>query len=301
MNPQTGEWITTFAGKKRNDEKYACPWMKEITLPCGKCIGCKLERARQWAVRCMDESRMHADATFVTLTYKDSELLFTKDGHPTIVKEELQKFFRRLRKKTKKKIAYFSCGEYGEKFERPHYHAIIFGWDPGHKKIVQVDPEFGNLYTSPELEELWTKGQSRCGSVTKESAGYVARYTCKKITGENAAKHYDGRTPEFQLQSTKIGPKEDHGGLGYSWLRKHEKDVYLYDQKIVDGHETKPPRYYDKLHARWHPKHMETLKEKRILEMEEQARNNTLRRLEDGETIVEYKIKLLKRRIENGT
>lgn len=39
-----------------------------LKLPCGQCIGCRLERSRQSAVRCMHEARMHRANCFLTLT-----------------------------------------------------------------------------------------------------------------------------------------------------------------------------------------------------------------------------------------
>nr|WAE43815.1 MAG: replication initiator protein [Microviridae sp.] len=251
----------------------------------------------------MHEARTAKISTFITLTYNDKHL--PKDG--SISKIELQKFFRKLRKKLKgRRISYFACGEYGEKLSRPHYHAIIFGWEPKNKKIRKADPIFGNLYTSPELESLWTKGFSTCGAVTKESAGYVARYTCKKITGglgekiicqcghKTAKEHYGKKKSEFQLQSTKPG-------IGKTWLIKYETDVYKQDHVIVQGKETKPPRYYDKIHNERHPVHMQMLKLKREQEQEENNKDNSLRRYEAAESIKISRLIYLKRRLENGT
>ena len=42
-----------------------------IKIPCGQCIGCKLERSRQWGVRCMHEAQMHKQNCFITLTYNE--------------------------------------------------------------------------------------------------------------------------------------------------------------------------------------------------------------------------------------
>ena len=36
----------------------------KLTLPCGNCIGCRLERSRQWAVRCMHEASLYEDNCF---------------------------------------------------------------------------------------------------------------------------------------------------------------------------------------------------------------------------------------------
>jgi len=42
-----------------------------LALPCGRCIGCRLERARQWSVRVMHEASLYEENCFVTLTYSE--------------------------------------------------------------------------------------------------------------------------------------------------------------------------------------------------------------------------------------
>nr|WAE43796.1 MAG: replication initiator protein [Microviridae sp.] len=251
----------------------------------------------------MHEARMHKESTFITLTYNNENI----PTNGSLSKLTLQKFLRALRKRLKRGISYLACGEYGEKLSRPHYHAIIFGWNPKNQKIKRRDKELGDLYTSEELESTWTKGYSTCGAVTKESAGYVARYTCKKITGDgdgkksvcpcghkSAKEHYAGKQPEFQLQSTKPA-------IGLRWLNKYEHDVYDHDHVIVAGHETKPPRYYDKKHNERDPEHMRGIKIKREQKSEENNRDNSLRAKEAAEAIKISRLTYLKRRIENGT
>ena len=96
-----------------------------VTVPCGQCIGCRLERSRQWAVRCIHEASLHEDNCFITLTYDDAHL-------PTDLSlnvSHFQKFMKRLRKRFGEGIRFFHCGEYGENFGRPHYHACLFTSD----------------------------------------------------------------------------------------------------------------------------------------------------------------------------
>lgn len=45
-----------------------------ISLPCGKCIGCRLDYSRQWADRLMLELQYHDSAYFITLTYNDDHV-----------------------------------------------------------------------------------------------------------------------------------------------------------------------------------------------------------------------------------
>ncbi|WP_445236462.1 rolling circle replication-associated protein [Escherichia sp. E4385] len=76
------------------------------------------------------------------------------------------------------RFVFFGCGEYGSKLERPHYHAIIFGYDFPDKTLHKAG-RF-NLYRSSLLERCWTFGWSVVAAFSFESAAYVARYCVKK-------------------------------------------------------------------------------------------------------------------------
>jgi len=231
----------------------------DIDLPCGICIGCRLERSRQWAVRCMHEASLYDNNCFLTLTYNDQYL--PKNG--SLVKSDYQDFMKRLRKKYGNVIRYYHCGEYGEKLQRPHYHSILFNHDFQDKKLFKKSGDFP-LYTSESLDKLWPFGHSLIGSVTFESANYVAGYVLKKITGEKAEAHYGNRIPEYTTMSrgsSKIGT----GGIGKGWYDKYKSDIYPHDRVIVRGHPSRPPRYYDNLLSVEEPGLMERLKIKRSL------------------------------------
>lgn len=213
---------------------------KALSLPCGKCIGCRLERARQWAVRIMHEAKCHEESAFVTLTYDDVHL--PKSG--SLDKREIQLFLKKLRARIEPtKIRFFLAGEYGEHRQRPHYHAIVFGY--GFPDKVRL-PSSGEhpLYESKLLSAAWGNGLASFGSVSFDSACYVANYALKKITTnrEEEAKRLAGRLPEFVLMSRKPG-------IGRPWLEQFLGDVYPSDQVIVKGKEARPPRYYDKVLA----------------------------------------------------
>ena len=96
-----------------------------LTLPCGQCIGCRLERSRSWAVRCVHEAYMYDDNCFITLTYDNDNLPLTGDGLPTLDRDAVTLFLKRLRFRFPHTIRYFGCGEYGDKLSRPHYHLIL--------------------------------------------------------------------------------------------------------------------------------------------------------------------------------
>ncbi len=200
------------------------------TIPCGQCIGCRLEYARQWAIRCMHEKKMHEQSTFITLTYDDEHL----PSYGSLNIEDFQKFMKRLRKnQSQKKIRFFQCGEYGENFQRPHHHAIIFGHD------FDQNESDNQVKSSAELKELWPYGFNTVGQVTFESASYVARYVTKKITGRAKENHYQGRKPEYCTMSRRPG-------IGKPFYDKFKDEIHRADSVIMRGLEMKPPKYYDK-------------------------------------------------------
>lgn len=221
-----------------------------VSLRCGRCIGCRLERSRQWAVRCMHESQMHESNCFITLTYDDNHYCHSLDY------TDFQYFMRMLRRKCGK-VRFYMCGEYGEEFDRPHFHACLFGYRfPDGIRFKKAGD--GYLYRSPLLESLWPYGFSSFGDVTPESAAYVASYVMKKVFGSDdyAARHYErvniatgelvSVTPEFSRMSLKPG-------IGAEWFKKFGREVYgkdgALDRVIISGRPCKPPRYYDMLYS----------------------------------------------------
>lgn len=214
-----------------------------ILLPCNGCIGCRLDRSEQWAVRCAHEAQMHQANSFVTLTYSNEHL----PENYSVSKREFQLFMKRLRKELAGKVRYFACGEYGDQTLRPHYHALIFGYGFPDRETLRVNEKGHTLYTSKQLLRLWPYGLHEIGNVEHDSARYVAGYCMKKIRGDKAASHYtrthplSGATvqvePEFQLQSSVPG-------IGATWFDKFKSDAFPSDFLVVDGRQTMVPRYY---------------------------------------------------------
>lgn len=97
----------------------------KMSVPCGKCDACLSNKRKEWYVRCWYELKEAQNAWFVTLTYDDEHLVWS-DGIPTLSKVDVQLFIKRLRKSLGTKLKYYAVGEYGEHFERPHYHILFF-------------------------------------------------------------------------------------------------------------------------------------------------------------------------------
>lgn len=223
----------TFSKKQYNKE------LAGFQIPCGQCVECKLERARDWAVRCVHEADSHKENSFITLTYSPENL--PSDGK--VSKKHFQDFMKRLREAfPNNEIGYLACGEYGSKTKRPHYHACLFGIDFPDKKFVRTSDRGDKVYNSEELTKIWKHGHTEIGQVTFQSAGYVARYVLKKQKDE----------PEyipFQLSSKKRA-------IGKKWLQENWRDVFTHGELILkDGTRTKIPRYYEKWFKAQMPNH----------------------------------------------
>lgn len=280
-NPKTGKWPLTF----KREEGHG---IDSVSVPCGQCIGCRLERSREWAIRCVHEASLYNENCFVTLTYNDQS--YPSDG--SLNKRDVQLFLKRLRKHfDEDRIRYFQCGEYGELLNRPHHHMLIFGFDFPDKTFWKMSHGFP-LYRSESLERLWPLGYSNIGGVTFESAAYVARYIVKKITGDNAKEHYQGRSSEYVTMSRRPG-------IARAWTEKYLNDVYPEDYVIIrNGLKCRPPRYYDNIFDVVNPEKMEEIKNKRIKQIKLRKEDYTLDRLSVKEKIQQLKAEKLVRPIE---
>lgn len=175
-------------------------------IPCGKCIGCRLQYAKDWSNRLLMELQCHDAAWFFTATYDDEHIPLTEyNGHfyDSLNKRDIQLFIKAIRNHyPDDKIRYFICGEYGTNTLRPHYHGIIFGLhldDVDVKAGTKLSRNKYSVLYSPKLEHIWNRGFLELGTVTPESTGYVARYCLKKVNKEN--KDDDPRPPEFLVMS----------------------------------------------------------------------------------------------------
>lgn len=272
-----------------------------VDIPCGQCIGCRLERSRQWAMRCVHESELYDRNCFITLTYNDACL---PDNY-SLVKRDFQLFMKRLRRKywngkKSEAIRFYACGEYGEKTQRPHYHACLFNHDFDDKCLFTVRDDV-RLYVSEELQALWPYGFSTIGDVTFESAAYVARYILKKMTGEGAARHYETvdettgevfeRVPEFTLMSRRPG-------IGRGWLDRFSSDVYPSDEVVIRNRRMKPPKYYDRIFEAADMAGYRDIRGARVRRAKEHAEDNTPERRRVRERVALANVKRLPRSVE---
>lgn len=268
-----------------------------IQVPCGRCIGCRLEKSRQWAVRCVHEAQLYESNAFVTLTYNDDHL--PADGSLSV--REMQLFMKRLRKRFGKGIRFMLCGEYGEKLGRPHYHACLFNIEFPDLALWRVH-NGERYYVSQILNEIWGKGFCIVGNVTFESAAYVARYVTKKVNGEKADGHYckvDEETGEILFDvRPEFATMSRRPGLGAAWFERFKTDCYPSDFVVVRGVRCKVPRYYDQLLEREDPALLARIKLEREKTAERYEADNTPERLAVKERIQELRFERLIREME---
>jgi hypothetical protein len=326
--------LTAYKGRKPKSNGKSAIYFKmqhsddeQIELPCGQCIGCRLAKSRDWAVRCVHEAELHEQNMFLTLTFDDDSLR-KRDNPLSVDKKEFQKFMKRYRKMVSDlQLRYFHCGEYGEvcslcgkskvnchcgpieewnerkQLGRPHYHAIIFGHEFDDKVLHGFSGGMP-IYTSATLSKLWPFGFCTIGDVTFDSAAYVARYITKKINGDAAAEHYkviDHDTgelvdvePEYITMSRGRAGK-GKGGIGALWFDRFGSDVYPHDFVVIDGKKFRPPKYYDRVLDDFDPHSLEVIKDKRKQAAIKQSRELSTERLAAKERYKQIQAKKLLR------
>lgn len=263
-------------------EQFRYVVLDSTQIPCGQCIGCRLDYSRQWANRCMLELEYHDSAYFVTLTYDDAHVPRSFYGDPdtglacpslTLRKRDFQLFMKRLRKAhPDDKIRFFAAGEYGDKTCRPHYHAIIFGLQLNDLTVYKRSPDGQFIYyNSADLQRSWSVwdvsremyvplGYAVVAPVTWNTCAYTARYVMKKLKGKEAQFYSDFNIESpFTLMSRKPG-------IARQWYDDHP-DCYDYEYINIStpegGKKFRPPRYFDKLYDLDNPEESAELKEVR--------------------------------------
>lgn len=260
-------------------------------IPCGRCTGCRLERSRQWAMRCIHEKQMHNASSFITLTYSDKTL--PEGGSLDI--EAYKRFMKRLRWKFGDGIRFCGCGEYGDNTARPHYHILLLNCDFPDRKYLRMSESGLPLFSSKVLDELWTEegvnlGFANIGNVDFDSCAYVARYVMKKVIGNDT---FDSSLYDWSTGIVKEAPfmtMSRRPGLGTEWYKKFGPHAYEWDSVVFKGVEVPPPRFYDSL--RVGPAINDALKVKRRRKAALKRADNTLARLRVKEVVALAKLNL---------
>ena len=295
------------SGKITFDRKNSTGQLAEV--PCGQCLGCRLDYSQSWAIRCLHEASLNQDNCFLTLTYEDAQI--PSDG--SLNKKHFQDFMKRLRFEiAPKKIRFYHCGEYGKKLSRPHYHALIFGYDFEDKRLWSYGVGKSSLYRSTQLERLWPFGYSTIGELNEKTAAYCARYSIKKIKGQaleiidpdTDLKPYelrDDNTGAIHALQPEYATMSRRPGIGRAWYEKYKTDVFPDDFVVVKGKKVKTPQYYRNLLEGSDPELAASLQKIRSDKAAQNKDNNTRARLEVREKVKQAQLKTLTRSYEDGT
>lgn len=228
-----------FVDILKKDTSSKRPWLATypvIKIPCGKCLMCRYEHSEEWSVRCVLEAEKYVSNLFVTLTYNpENEPKCGAD------KKVLSKFMHDLRQYFQRKqnhvgIRFFGCGEYGKKAKRPHYHVLLFNCPPFGDEKEHSKSQGRFLYKSKILENIWKKGNCTIGTVTKQSAAYVASCFLKS---------FDLTLPK-NLKPVFINMSRKKG-IGLDYLTENIENIMKTDKVILpNGKTAELPHYYNK-------------------------------------------------------
>ena len=263
-NPETNKKIIKVVSKNYDGNEFSSAGFHQIGIPCGNCIGCRLDYSRTWADRMLLEASYYKNNIFLTLTYNDDNLPPKKAGSPihSLVKRDMQLFMKRLRKEfPDQKIRFFCAGEYGSVSMRPHYHLILFNCSLPDLKLLRENHLGQPYFVSDTISKLWNKGFHIIANVNWETCAYVARYVVKKQKGVGSSV-YDKYNfePEFSTMSRKPGIARD-------FYEDHKEEMYAYGSMSIstkDGAKViKPPKYYDTLFDIEYPEVMSDIKTQR--------------------------------------
>lgn len=246
-------------------------------IPCGHCIGCRLRYARNWANRLMLEASLNKQNWFVTLTYSDDNLRWSKDSFklnayfpsmPTLEPDDFTKFMKRLRITLSRKFSdkplfkYYMCGEYGDKFGRPHYHFIGLGLELDDLYYWNKSKSGKPQFRSPLLEKCWPYGHVTVSECNWKTCAYVARYVLKKQVLPDVGKNNEKIIlDEMGLQYPYVRMSN---GISKDFYEGNFEQIYKYDEVNLStpqgGLSFKPPRYFDNLFEQYSPDDMEAIR-----------------------------------------
>lgn len=257
------------------------------TIPCGKCIGCKLDYSREWANRGYLEAQLWEQNWFVTLTYDEDHIKMIDDETATLEPEKITYFMKNLRQIMKREfnqdnIRFMACGEYGEERSRPHYHLIIFNLNLPVETFYNPRIKNNNCYwQNTIIERSWggirnpTKdhnyinpnsiGISNISECTWNNIAYTARYITKKINGDLEKEAYSENQEKEFFRVSRMP------GIGQTYYEEHKNDIYKLDCITVKNQQgvinSKPPKYFDKLYKQEYPEEFKKIEERRKKQM----------------------------------
>lgn len=269
-----------------------------MTVPCGQCIGCRLDKQRDWSARILHEGRLHPHTVFLTLTYSDESL----PPGGTLCLRHWQLFMKRLRKHyAPHPYRFIANGEYGDRTQRPHYHAILYNHVSVDRKLWQRKDHGSHVYEAPTLTKLWGMGLVTEQDFDPSFGDYIAQHCVKRLSRERAApllQRVDPLTGETWQVEPEFWVMSRRPGIGHGYYEKFKDEIWKHDSIIYKGAERSVPGYYDQLRLRENEPRMLKVKDKRMAEARTPKRkaNNTPARLEVRENVTRARLNLKRKR-----
>ncbi|HEY9758910.1 MAG TPA: hypothetical protein V6C97_27320 [Oculatellaceae cyanobacterium] len=179
-----------------------------LAFGCGHCAPCEIKKREVWVTKLMLEGTQHQEAVFVTLTYDENNVPLTEDGIPTLRRNDLVLFHKRLRKAVEPlKLRNFNRSEYGETTDRPHYHTLIFNYPnclQGSTNTTQMHETGSCCPPCDQIRATWGLGNIVVQPFCEQNARYVAKYSTKNLRQKDNP-DLNGREPEKTWGSNKPG------------------------------------------------------------------------------------------------
>lgn len=248
-------------------------WLKteRIFVGCGKCEFCRKVWKNEWAKRLEIQKNISYLTLAMTLTYEDEHLPY-KNGVPTLSKDDVQKFFKRVRKETSKlypdvSYQYFISGEYGHRNFRPHFHLILFVNTNNH------------TYTKYDFQTIalnkWRKGYIYYDEVKRISVKYLAKYIGKS-TGISDYADRHGIPKPFVLMSRRPAIANKYLELGNNF-EYHFKTLEHCKIAMPGMGQQILPRYLRKIIYQHYPKHLKQDYYFKLQQLKKQQNENKIR------------------------
>lgn len=216
-----------------------------LELPCGRCIGCRLDRGRMWQLRILHEAQLYDSNYCATFTYDQAHVPFELEYR------HFQLFLKRLRKAKVgvtvladrgRPIRFFVAGEYGGMTGRPHWHAILFNVQFADRVLLH-----NGKFRSAELERLWSHGGVELDAVSPQAAAYVAGYTVTKAQRAEGVARFELVnlcTGELSYRRREFAKMSLNPALGTDWFVRFAGDLFPGDFAVSDAKRWKVPRFY---------------------------------------------------------
>lgn len=169
------------------------------TAPCGSCLSCRINKVRDWEHRQLLQHQFGPHphgSSFLTLTYAPECLPEDLSVDP----EHHRLFMNNFKVSAKRRfgvsnLKFFSCAEYGDKLQRPHFHYNLFGFPAcpyaAERRGQRYRPCRCDICSF--VEGVWDKGNVLSGDFNSATAQYVGGYVTKKLTKDVCLCHKQGR------------------------------------------------------------------------------------------------------------